>query len=70
MRVLILLLFLCTLTSCSMVRVKPYEREILSARKMRMPRSPLDAQIDDHIHFSKEAARGGEGSGGGGCGCN
>ena len=31
---------------------------------------PLEAAIDDHIYFSKEASSGGRGFGGGGCGCN
>lgn len=71
MRILWLLLTLCTLTSCShMVKVQPYEREKLAQRKMRLPASALDSHIDNHIYFSKEASRGGEGTGGGGCGCN
>ncbi len=68
MRILFLLIAVGLSTSCT--RVKPFEREILAQRKMRMPPSSLDASINDHIYFSKEAARGGEGSGGGGCGCN
>ena len=31
---------------------------------------PLEAAVDDHIYFSKEASSGGQGFGGGGCGCN
>jgi|JFJP01.1.fsa_nt_gi hypothetical protein len=71
MRFLALLLILCALTSCShMVRVQPFEREKLAQRKMRMPASALDSHFDNHVYFSKEASRGGEGTGGGGCGCN
>jgi hypothetical protein len=31
---------------------------------------PLEARIDDHIYFSKEASSGGRSFAGGGCGCN
>jgi predicted small secreted protein len=48
--------------------VKPWERD-LHARADMQP-STLDAAIDDHIYFSKEASSGGRGFGGGGCGCN
>jgi hypothetical protein len=37
---------------------------------MQLDAYPVDAAIDDHIYFSKEAASGGRGFGGGGCGCN
>jgi hypothetical protein len=37
---------------------------------MSLDHAPLDATIDDHIYFSKEASSGGRGFGGGGCGCN
>jgi hypothetical protein len=37
---------------------------------MSLDSAPLDAAIDDHIYFSKEASSGGRGFGGGGCGCN
>jgi hypothetical protein len=71
MRFFILLVALGVLTSCSsLVRVQPYEREKLAQRKMQMPASALDSHLDNHVYFSKEASRGGEGSGGGGCGCN
>lgn len=48
--------------------VKPWERD-LHAREDMQP-DALDAAIDDHIYFSKEASSGGRGFGGGGCGCN
>jgi hypothetical protein len=31
---------------------------------------PVEAGLDDHSYFSKEASSGGRGFGGGGCGCN
>ena len=59
-----------TTGGCQMSRVAAYEREALSQPKMQMPPSAVDAFLDDHIYFSKEASRGGAGGGGGGCGCN
>lgn len=53
-----------------LTRVQAYERGDLAQKRMQMPPSAVDAQLDDHIYFSKEAARGGRGGGGGGCGCN
>jgi hypothetical protein len=37
---------------------------------MALNANPIDAAIDDHIYFSKEATSGGRSLGGGGCGCN
>jgi Domain of unknown function (DUF4266) len=50
--------------------VQPWERDVLARPEMSLDASPLDAAIDDHIYFSKEASSGGRGFGGGGCGCN
>jgi len=50
--------------------VQPWERDVLARREMSLDAYPLDAAIDDHIYFSKEASSGGRGFGGGGCGCN
>ena len=61
---------LIALTGCSTVGVKPWQRDILARPQMALNASPLDAAIDDHIYFSKEAASGGRSFGGGGCGCN
>jgi Domain of unknown function (DUF4266) len=55
---------------CSTPGVRPWQREILARPEMALVASPLDAAIDDHIYFSKEAASGGRSFGGGGCGCN
>ena len=38
--------------------------------EMSLNAAPVDAALDDHIYFSKEASSGGKGFGGGGCGCN
>ena len=58
------------LTGCSSMGVEPWERDILARDEMQLVSDPLDAAIDDHIYFSKEASSGGRGFGGGGCGCN
>ena len=55
---------------CSSLGVKPWQREILARPEMALTVHPLDASVDDHIYFSKEAANGGRAFGGGGCGCN
>lgn len=49
---------------------KPWDRGELAKRCMRLDGYPLEAGIDDHIYFSKEASSGGAGFAGGGCGCN
>ena len=49
---------------------KPWDRGELAKRCMRFDGYPLEAAIDDHIYFSKEASSGGAGFAGGGCGCN
>ena len=50
--------------------VQPWERDILAKEEMQLTTDALEAAIDDHIYFSKEASSGGRGFGGGGCGCN
>ena len=55
---------------CSSIGVKPWDRDVLARDDMQIVTDPLDASIDDHIYFSKEASSGGRGFGGGGCGCN
>jgi hypothetical protein len=63
-----LCLVLLGLTGCA--GVQPWERDVLARPEMSLDSAPLDAAIDDHIYFSKEASSGGRGFGGGGCGCN
>lgn len=55
---------------CSNLGVKPWERDLLADPDMQLTVSGVDAGLDDHIYFSKEATSGGRGFGGGGCGCN
>ena len=68
MKTLSLCLALLGLASCA--SVQPWERDVLARPEMSLDSAPLDAVIDDHIYFSKEASSGGRGFGGGGCGCN
>ena len=56
--------------SCTTVGVEPWERDVLAKDEMQLTTDPVEAGIDDHIYFSKEASSGGRGFGGGGCGCN
>jgi len=58
------------LTGCSSLGVEPWERDLLAKDEMALSSAPLDAALDDHIYFSKEASNGGRSFGGGGCGCN
>lgn len=69
-RLLLLVLAVITVSSCSMQPVQPWDRDVLAKRKMQLDPYPNDSFLDDHIYFSKEASRGGAGVGGGGCGCN
>jgi hypothetical protein len=68
--------FLCLIagaalvSGCSSLGVKPWQREVLAREEMRLDANPLDAAIDDHLYFSKEASSGGRSFAGGGCGCN
>ena len=55
---------------CSAIGVKPWQRDLLSRQDMQLNGSPIDAAIDDHVYFSKEASSGGRSFAGGGCGCN
>ena len=66
-----LMIFVCLLNcGCSSLGVKPYERGFLAKQSMLLTPDPVEAGLDDHIYFSKEASSGGRGFGGGGCGCN
>jgi hypothetical protein len=64
----LLCLIMLALAGCA--SVQPWERDVLARPEMSLDNAPLDAAIDDHIYFSKEATSGGRGFGGGGCGCN
>ena len=61
---------LFTASACTSMGVEPWERDVLAKEEMQLISDPVEAGIDDHIYFSKEASSGGRGFGGGGCGCN
>lgn len=69
-RLIVLCCGLVFFTACSNMGVEPWERDVLAKDEMQLVSDPLEAAIDDHIYFSKEASSGGRGFGGGGCGCN
>jgi hypothetical protein len=55
---------------CTSIGVKPWQRDVLAREEMQLDSDPLDAAIDDHMYFSKEALSGVRSFAGGGCGCN
>ena len=62
---------IASLGACSIQPwVKPYERDHLADPIMSFDRDPVSSVYLDHVHESREAARGATGSAGGGCGCN
>ena len=56
--------------SCAYEPVKPWDRNLLAQNKAQLVADVMEMDSDEHIYFSKEAAKGGQGVGGGGCGCN
>ncbi len=55
---------------CTVLGAKPWEHDLLAQRAMQVNAYPIEAGMDDHIYFSKEASSGGRSFAGGGCGCN
>jgi hypothetical protein len=47
-----------------------WQKGNLARPEMTMDKDALEAAFVSHVHFSREAASGGDGVGGGGCGCN
>jgi len=58
------------MTGCAQWGVQPWERDLLAKKEMQLISDPIEAGLDEHIYFSKEASSGGAAFGGGGCGCN
>jgi hypothetical protein len=63
-----LLAVLAALSGCA--GVAAWDRDVLAREDMQIVSDPIEAAVDEHIYFSKEASSGGQGFGGGGCGCN
>jgi hypothetical protein len=68
--VLCITLGMALISGCGTLGVKPWQRDVLAREEMQLDSDPLDAAIDDHLYFSKEASSGGRSFAGGGCGCN
>ncbi len=69
-RLLTLIAALALLAIAGCATVQPWDRDLLSEKKMSLNPSPMLQAVDDHIYFSKEGSTGGNSVGGGGCGCN
>ncbi len=57
-------------SGCTALGAKPWDHDLLAEHAMQVGAYPLEAGMDDHIYFSKEASSGGRSFAGGGCGCN
>jgi hypothetical protein len=64
------LVLAAALAGCAGLGVEAWDRDVLARGDMQLTPDPVEAALDDHIYFSKEASSGGRGFGGGGCGCN
>lgn len=69
-RCVIVLLLSALGSGCAATAVKPWDRDLLSEKKMQYNPHPMVHAVDEHIYFSKEGSMGGDDVGGGGCGCN
>lgn len=69
-RYLLVIALAFSLSGCSNLGVKPWERDLLAKKGMALDANAIDLSLDDHIYFSKEGTSGGRGFAGGGCGCN
>lgn len=63
-----MLVLLAFATGCA--SVQPWERGTLSRPEMQWTDDAMEAQLSQHVFFSKEASSGGGQAVGGGCGCN
>ncbi len=52
------------------VRVKPWERDVLSKPEMKFDTEVVESTLDHTYYNAREGAAGGFDAGGGGCGCN
>jgi hypothetical protein len=68
--VLLAAIAIAAASGCSSLGAKPWQHGTLAREDMQVGGDPMDAAIDDHLYFSREASSGGRGFAGGGCGCN
>lgn len=66
----LIITFVLLCNACAYEKIKPWQRDILAQDMALLVPDALENSADEHIHFSKEGAKGGQGVGGGGCGCN
>ena len=70
MRYLILIFIALFLNAC-VTNVKPWEKSTHAKSTMKEGGlNTLNKGFEEHIYFSKEATKAGNGISGGGCGCN
>ena len=69
-KLLVLSLLAVSLSACSSMGVKPWERGNLAKPAMTFGSDSMIEATEDHVYFSKEASSGGRSFGAGGCGCN
>lgn len=63
-------LLLLLASGCAATSVKPWDRDLLAQKKMKLTGLPQEYAVDQHVYFSKEGSLGGMDVAGGGCGCN
>lgn len=66
--IVVCVIALAVLQGCA--TVSPWQRGNLAKTEMSWSHDPLEASLDSHIYFAKEASAGGGSAAGGGCGCN
>ena len=65
----VLVLVLCAAAGCA--RVRPWQREVLAERTMRLDKDPRERALDRTIDKTQyEGTMGGGTNEGSGCGCN
>ena len=70
MKYITLAIFVILFTGC-VKEVKPWEKSTHAKETMKEGGlNALERNFEEHIYFSKEATKSGNGIGGGGCGCN
>ena len=57
MRYLVTVIALSVLLLSGCADVKPWDRDLLAQKKMQLVPSPVNNALDEHIYFSKEAAK-------------
>lgn len=68
-KMLVLIILFCFgATGCE--TVKPWHKGNLAKYEMAFSPDPLEAKLNDHTYFAKEASSSGSVVSGGGCGCN